>query len=95
MMKHTDGTFGTYWHLQKNGISVKIGDHVSRGDVIAQSDNTGNSSTPHLHFDVRENWSLGYPADKLEYPSVKIMFRDKNHSCWLPRVGDVLASNNS
>src|SRR5215217_6134453 len=95
VVKHSDGTFGTYWHLQKNSIGVKVGADVSRGQVIAQSDNTGNSSTPHLHFDVRENWSLGYPGDKLEYPSVKIMFQDKNHACWIPRVGDTLASNNS
>ena len=95
VIKHQGGTFGTYWHLQKDSISVKVGDTVSRGQVIAQSDNTGNSSTPHLHFDVREDWSLGYPGDKLEYPSVKVFFQDQNHAYWIPRVGDALESNNS
>ena len=95
VIRHSDGTYGTYWHLQKGSITVKAGDPVARGQVVAQSDNTGNSSTPHLHFDVRRGWSLGYPGDKLEYPSVKILFQDKNHSCWLPRVGNALASNNN
>jgi len=95
VVKHRSGTFGTYWHLKKNSIAVEVGDAVARGQVIAQSDNTGNSSTPHLHFDVRKNWSLGYPGDKLEYPSVKVLFQDQNHDYWVPRVGDALASNNS
>jgi hypothetical protein len=94
VIKHADGTFGTYWHLKKNSIAVKVGNSVSRGDIVAQSDNTGNASTPHLHFDVRSGWSLGYPGDGLEFPSVKIQFQDKNHHCWIPRVGDTLASNN-
>ncbi len=94
VIRHNDGTFGTYWHLKKGSITVQVGDSVPRGKVVAQSDNTGNSSTPHLHFDVRRGWSLGYPGNKLEFPSVKILFQDRNHTCWLPRVGDALASNN-
>jgi murein DD-endopeptidase MepM/ murein hydrolase activator NlpD len=94
VIKHADGTFGTYWHLKQGSITVGVGDSVPTGKVVAQSDNSGNSSTPHLHFDVRRGWSLGYPGNKLEYPSVKILFQDKNHACWLPRVGNPLASNN-
>jgi hypothetical protein len=95
VIRHSSGTFGTYWHLQKDSITVKVGDHVARGQVVAKSGNTGNSSTPHLHFDVRENWSLEYPGTMLEYPSVRITFQDQNHASWIPRVGDALKSNNS
>lgn len=94
VIRHSNGTFGTYWHLMTNSIAVKVGDSVARGQFIAKSDNTGNASTPHVHFDVRRGWSLGYPGDKLEYPSVKINFQDKNHNCWIPRVRQALASNN-
>lgn len=94
VIDHGDGTFGTYWHLQKNSVKVAKGDKVARGQVLALSGNTGNSSTPHLHFDVRTGWSLGYPGNKKEFPSVKIRIRDRNHACWIPRVGDALASSN-
>lgn len=40
-----------YAHMEK--VNVKVGDKVKRGDVLGPSDNTGNSSGPHLHFGVR------------------------------------------
>lgn len=96
VIDHGDGTFGVYWHMKQNGILVKVGDTVNRGDDIALSGNTGNSSTPHLHFDVRSGWDLKYSCSNLsEFPSLRIRFEDKYHICWIPRVGDTLASNNS
>ena len=96
VIDHGDGTFGVYWHMKQNGILVKVGNKVNRGDAIALSGNTGNSSTPHLHFDVRTGWDLKYSCSNLsEFPSLRIRFEDKNHICWIPRVGDMLASNNS
>ena len=52
MIYHTDGTFGSYFHLKKNGALVEEGQHVKRGEVIGLSGNTGWSSAPHLHFEV-------------------------------------------
>jgi murein DD-endopeptidase MepM/ murein hydrolase activator NlpD len=50
---HSDGTFGNYVHLRQGGSVVKPGDKVKEGDLIGYSGNTGVSSGPHLHFDVR------------------------------------------
>jgi murein DD-endopeptidase MepM/ murein hydrolase activator NlpD len=95
VIKHDDGTFGVYWHMQHNGVLVDVGHMVNQGDLIAVSGNTGNSSQPHLHFDVRVDWDLAYACDNLhEFPSIPIYFSDHNHACWRPRVGDVLHSNN-
>jgi hypothetical protein len=30
----------------------------------------------------------------IEFPSTPVTFEDKNHTCWRPRVGDALASDN-
>lgn len=49
---HQDGTFATYAHLKKNGALVKPGDRVRAGQKMGLSGNTGQSSGPHLHFEV-------------------------------------------
>ena len=51
---HDDGTFARYFHLTKNGALVNVGDRVNQLDVIGLSGNSGNSTGPHLHFDVME-----------------------------------------
>ena len=49
---HDDGTTGEYYHLAKGGVLVTRGERVQRGQLIALSGNTGNSTMPHLHFGV-------------------------------------------
>lgn len=50
---HEDGKMSYYGHL--SSILAKGGQKVSAGDLVGYSGNTGNSSGPHLHFEVREN----------------------------------------
>ncbi|HKP04553.1 MAG TPA: M23 family metallopeptidase [Chthoniobacterales bacterium] len=52
IVKHADGTFAEYVHLQKDGAMVKLGDEVTTGQPIGLSGQTGFASKPHLHFDV-------------------------------------------
>ena len=49
---HDDGTTGEYYHLQKDGALVDVGDVVVAGQKIALSGNTGHTTVPHLHFAV-------------------------------------------
>jgi murein DD-endopeptidase MepM/ murein hydrolase activator NlpD len=48
---HGGGVVTLYAHLDEQ--LVKKGDKVSRGDIIARSGNTGRSSAPHLHYEIR------------------------------------------
>ena len=50
VIKHDDSTFAGYWHLQKDGAFVEVGDEVKAGDIIGLSGDTGYSAFPHLHF---------------------------------------------
>lgn len=52
-----------YAHGSK--LLKKVGDHVKRGDVIMLSGSTGNSTGPHLHFEVREDGIYTNPLNYL------------------------------
>jgi len=60
IIKHDDGSFGCYWHLQKNGVLVKRG-RVVKGQQIGLSGATGYVFRPHLHFSVKRR--LNYEMD--------------------------------
>lgn len=62
-VRHGDGTVARYYHLAHNSARVADGDMVDQGQVIALSDNTGNSTGPHLHFDVVQCLTGLTPAD--------------------------------
>lgn len=51
-IRHSDGTYAHYWHLQHNGALVNVGDTVQQGQWIGLSGSTGFSAFPHLHFEV-------------------------------------------
>jgi len=48
------GYYGFYAHLKPGSLKVKLGDKVTRGQVIGLVGNTGNSTEPHLHFHVAD-----------------------------------------
>jgi hypothetical protein len=52
---HGNGEFGMYCHLKEGSIRVRAGQTVAKGEVIAQIGNTGNSSEPHLHFQLMDS----------------------------------------
>ena len=68
---HPDGTIAQYYHLEQNGVQVKLGDSVTKGQFIAYSGNTGWSSGPHLHFNV---YLSSATADKNRV-TVKTLFK--------------------
>jgi murein DD-endopeptidase MepM/ murein hydrolase activator NlpD len=65
VIKHGNGTYSQYAHLSK--INVKIGQIVKTGQSIAKSGNTGNSSGPHLHFEIRTTPNYGSAVDPVSF----------------------------
>jgi murein DD-endopeptidase len=55
-----NGLFAFYAHMQPGSLRVKVGDKVARGQLLGLLGNTGNSSEPHLHFQISNaNSELG------------------------------------
>jgi murein DD-endopeptidase len=52
IMEVGNGLFAFYAHMQPGSLRVKVGDKVTRGQVLGLLGNTGNSSEPHLHFQI-------------------------------------------
>ncbi|MGW6507654.1 M23 family metallopeptidase, partial [Streptomyces niveus] len=65
VIKHDDGQYSQYAHL--SSLSVSAGQSVGGGDQIGLSGSTGNSTGPHLHFEIRTGPSYGSDVDPLAY----------------------------
>ena len=62
ILEHGDGYYSMYGHLED--ALVAVGRYVEMGQAIALSGNTGISSGPHLHFEIRNG---EFPIDPLRY----------------------------
>ncbi|WP_405793077.1 peptidoglycan DD-metalloendopeptidase family protein [Streptomyces sp. NBC_01506] len=65
VIKHDDGKYSQYAHL--SSLTVSAGQSVGGGDQIGLSGSTGNSTGPHLHFEIRTGPSYGSDIDPLAY----------------------------
>ncbi|MFD5405136.1 transglycosylase family protein [Streptomyces griseorubiginosus] len=65
VIRHGDGRYTQYAHL--SAISVKAGQTVGAGQRIGRSGSTGNSTGPHLHFEVRSAPGFGSDIDPVAY----------------------------
>lgn len=64
IIDHGGDVWTLYGHIRNGGIKVEKGQQVKRGEKIAEVGSTGNSTGPHLHFEVRID---GNPVDPMPY----------------------------
>ncbi|WP_405690268.1 transglycosylase family protein [Streptomyces sp. NBC_01185] len=65
VIRHGDGRYSQYAHL--SSLHVRAGQQVGSGQRIARSGSTGNSTGPHLHFEIRTGPGYGSDVDPLAY----------------------------
>jgi hypothetical protein len=73
IMEIGNGLFAFYAHMQPGSLRVKVGDKVRRGQVLGLLGNTGNSSEPHLHFQIcSANSELGSEGSPYAFASFEV-----------------------
>ncbi|MFG6118041.1 M23 family metallopeptidase [Thalassobacillus sp. B23F22_16] len=80
VLEHKNGEYSLLAHLKKNSILVEAGDEMTEGDVLGLTGNSGNSSEPHIHFQVMDN------LDFFEAKSIRIQFENREE----PIQGDTV-----
>ncbi|GLC78263.1 M23 family metallopeptidase [Lacrimispora brassicae] len=55
IMKCEENVYAGFCHLQKGSVKVAAGQSVKKGDVIGKVGHSGNSFSPHLHFQLMDN----------------------------------------
>lgn len=75
VIQHSKHEYSTIAHIKKDSFCVNVGDKVYRGQQIACCGNSGNTSEPHIHFQIQQSKNFLISA------SLPIWFvRIKNHS---------------
>ncbi len=54
IIDHKNGEYSLLCHFKHNSIRVKVGDNVKGGDLLGLCGNTGNTSEPHIHFNLQD-----------------------------------------
>ena len=67
MINHGDGVVTLYGHGNK--ILTELNAEVKQGDAIMEVGSTGNSTGPHLHFEVRVNGAITNPLNYVKVPN--------------------------
>lgn len=70
VVMRTDSTYAFYAHLTTGSVAVKAGQQVRAGDVIGRVGHTGNSTAPHLHFQLMDS------ADPLRAKGIPCAFAE-------------------
>lgn len=82
---HYDRSAGTlawvyslYLHLKQNSVGVNVNDSISQGQLIAQGDDTGNSSGHHLHLQI-----ILHPDSNRVLANINSENRTRNPELWI------------
>jgi murein DD-endopeptidase MepM/ murein hydrolase activator NlpD len=85
-VQHSFGFMTMYAHLQK--FKVRSGQFVKKGDLIATCGNSGNSTGPHLHYEVRFLGRVLNPRSFIDWTPEKFdsLFEKERSVKWTPLV---------
>ena len=90
-----NGAFAMWAHLQPGSLKVKVGDKVKPGQVLGLVGNSGNSTEPHLHFQVMDAGSPlgaeGIPYAFPKFSAHKEGEPPRDHAKELPTENEIVS----
>jgi murein DD-endopeptidase MepM/ murein hydrolase activator NlpD len=91
IIDHGNGEYSLYAHLQPGSVRVKPGDVVKQGQPIAKLGSSGNSTEPHLHFQVCDAPKpLSCSGIPIRFTNVRLPWADYPRP---PQSGDLVVTN--
>jgi hypothetical protein len=92
VIQHRTNEFSVLAHFQRGSILVKVGEQVKRGQLLGKCGNSGNSSEPHLHYQLQDSPifqdALGI---KCVFQKVGLAKEGKTESNYSPVKGDIIS----
>lgn len=96
IVKHRENEYSLFAHFKQNSIRVKVGDKVTKNQVLGLCGNSGNSSEPHLHFQVQNTAFFedeGSMKTFFERITVKSGDKIESKTDYSPVKGDIVTQN--
>jgi murein DD-endopeptidase MepM/ murein hydrolase activator NlpD len=96
IIQHRENEFSVLAHLKLDGIKVKVGEKVTKGQVIGLCGNSGNSSEPHLHYHLQNTPIIQDGTGiKCLFQKVKIISngQEQQKTNYSPVKGDVIIAD--
>ena len=91
MLETRNGEYMVFAHLKHKSVRVKEGQEVKQGDVLALCGNTGNSTEPHLHFQIQNIPDFAAATGAwTHFKKINVNGRVKND--YLPIKGDKISN---
>jgi murein DD-endopeptidase MepM/ murein hydrolase activator NlpD len=84
-VRHVDGTYATYGHLNPNSVQVTAGQKIQIGTILALSGNSGDTNGDHLHFVVEK-------VTDTSRESLEFDFYDGSAQAFVPVTGGIYES---
>lgn len=90
ILKKEEGIYAAFCHIQKDSICVKIGDKVYTGQQIGKVGHSGNSTEPHLHFQLMDSDDLEHTTG---LPFVFEQYEKYDGSKWVKVIKNLPTAN--
>ena len=91
-IQHVNGYETAYGHLSRYVDGLGVGDHVRQGQIIGYVGSTGQSTGPHLHFEIKINGNLVDPLSvKLPKDNVLAQQYEASFAQTMAQINDLMA----